>query len=67
MHIMAMNNAVAMFLEGAPEYFVITKAMVQPIVDSINTGLTTMLPIGITVMASFVGINVVKRVLWSFI
>ena len=51
----------------APTYFQVTNTMVQPLVDAINSGLTVMLPIGITVMASFIGINVVKRVLWSFI
>lgn len=52
---------------NAVEYFQVTTALVAPIVDAINSGLTVMLPVGITIMASFVGINVVKRVLWSFI
>jgi len=48
-------------------YFQVTEAMVQPLVNAINSGLTTMMPIGITCLASFIGINVVKRVIYSFI
>ena len=53
------NNAVTAFE--------VTTAMVQPLVTSINSGLTVMMPIGITCLASFIGINVVKRVIYSFI
>ena len=48
-------------------YFQVTEAMVQPLINAINSGLTTMMPIGITCLASFIGINVVKRVIYSFI
>lgn len=48
-------------------YFKVTDAMVAPLVSAINSGLTTMMPIGITCLASFIGINVVKRVIYSFI
>ena len=47
--------------------FQVTSAMVEPLVTSINSGLTVMMPIGITCLASFIGINVVKRVIYSFI
>ena len=47
--------------------FAITSAMVSPLVTAINDGLTVMMPIGVTAMASFIGINVVKRVIYSFI
>lgn len=48
-------------------YFQVTEAMVDPLVSAINSGLTVMMPIGITCLASFIGINVVKRVIYSFI
>lgn len=48
-------------------YFQVTEAMVAPVVNAINSGLTVMMPIGITCLASFIGINVVKRVIYSFI
>lgn len=55
-------------MEGSTiQAFAVTSAMVEPLVNAINSGLTVMMPIGITCMASFIGINVVKRVIYSFI
>lgn len=61
-------TAVSAFLEGTGvTYFQVTESMVKPVVDAINSGLTVMMPIGVTCLASFIGINVVKRVIYSFI
>lgn len=53
--------------DTAIQAFQVTSTMVAPLVNSINSGLTVMMPIGITALASFIGINVVKRVIYSFI
>ena len=35
--------------------FAITADLVQPVVNAINSGLTTLVPIGLGVMATFIG------------
>lgn len=47
-------------------FFSVTETMIQPLVNAINSGLETMIPIGIGIMGSFLGINIVKRVIYSF-
>lgn len=51
-------------VEGA---FSITTDMVQPIVESITSGLTTLVPIGITVMAAMIGISLIPRIIYKFL
>lgn len=45
----------------------ITTELVQPLVDSINSGLETLVPIGLTIMATFVGIGLIPRVIYKFL
>lgn len=45
----------------------ITAEMVQPVVTAINSGLTTLLPIGIGIMATFIGISLIKRIIYTFL
>ncbi len=47
--------------------FSVTSSTVQPIVDAVNSGLTTLVPIGIGIMGTFVGISLIKRVIFTFL
>ena len=47
--------------------FTVTSQTVQPILDAINSGLTTLVPIGIGIMGTFVGISLIKRVIFTFL
>jgi hypothetical protein len=49
------------------ESFVISAATVQPIVDAVHSGLTTLMPVGIGLMATFIGVSLIKRVIYSFL
>lgn len=48
-------------------YFQVTESLVAPLVTTINSGLETMIPIGIGIMGSFIGVQIMKRVIYSFI
>ncbi len=47
--------------------FTITSQTVSQIVDTINSGLTTLVPIGIGIMATFIGVHLIKRVIYIFL
>lgn len=47
--------------------FAVSAQTVQPILDAINSGLTTLVPIGIGIMGTFVGISLIKRVIFTFL
>ena len=47
--------------------FAITTELVQPIVTAISSGLTTLVPIGITLMAAFIGIGLIPRIIYKFL
>lgn len=47
--------------------FAITTEMINPITSAINTGLTTLVPIGIGIMATFVGISLIPRIIYKFL
>lgn len=49
------------------EGFVITAELVQPVVDALASGLTTLLPVGIGIMATFIGISLIPRVIYKFL
>lgn len=55
--------------EGASSgtYFDVTAATVAPVTDAITSGLTTLIPIGIGIMATFIAIALIKRVIYSFL
>lgn len=44
----------------------ITAAMVQPIVDTIQTNVGTLLPIGISILAIMIGVSLVPRIIYKF-
>lgn len=47
--------------------FQVTTDLVQPVVDAINSGLTTLVPIGLGVMATFIGIGLIPRIIYKFL
>lgn len=47
--------------------FSITADLVAPIVEAINSGLTTLVPIGIGIMAIFIGISLIPRIIYKFL
>ena len=47
--------------------FTITTALVEPITNAISSGLTTLVPIGIGIMATFVGISLIPRIIYKFL
>lgn len=49
------------------EGFVITAEMVAPITSALASGLTTLVPIGIGIMATFIGISLIPRVIFKFL
>ena len=54
-------------METAAVSFAVTSALVQPVVDAINSGLTTLVPIGLGIMATFIGVHLIKRVIYMFL
>lgn len=49
------------------EGFTITAELVQPVVTAISSGLTTLVPVGIGIMATFVGLSLIPRVIYKFL
>lgn len=47
--------------------FEVTNQLVQPITQAFNSALDTMVPVGIGIMATFIGISVIKRVVYTFL
>lgn len=47
--------------------FTITSELVEPIQTAINSGLSTLVPIGIGIMAVFVGIGLIPRIIYKFL
>lgn len=47
--------------------YTVTADTVAPITSAISSGLTTLMPIGIGIMATFIAISIVKRVIYTFL
>ena len=47
--------------------FTVTADTVSPVTDAINSGLNTLVPIGIGIMGTFIGIALIKRVIYTFL
>lgn len=47
--------------------FTITSNTVAPVTNAINSGLSTLVPIGIGIMGTFIGISLIKRVIYTFL
>ena len=39
----------------------------QPIIDAITSGVTSLLPIGITIMGIFIGVSLIPRMIYKFL
>lgn len=53
--------------ESGVTAFTVTSQLVQPVVDSINSGLNVLIPIGIGIMSTFIGIHLIRRVIYTFL
>lgn len=49
------------------EGFAITAELVAPVTEAISSGLTTLVPVGIGIMATFVGLSLIPRVIYKFL
>lgn len=49
------------------EGFTITADLVKPITDALSSGLTTLVPVGIGIMATFIGIQLIPRIIYKFL
>ena len=47
--------------------FEVTADTVAPVTNAINTGLNTLIPIGIGIMGTFIAIGLIKRVIYTFL
>lgn len=47
--------------------FTITADMVKPITDALSSGLTTLVPIGIGIMAVMIGVSLIPRIIYKFL
>ena len=47
--------------------FEITSDLVAPISTAISSGLATLVPIGIGIMAVFIGIGLIPRIIYKFL
>lgn len=45
----------------------ITAALVAPVTAAIDSGLATLLPVGIGIFATFIGISLIKRIVYTFL
>lgn len=59
--------AVAVPSFAAEGDFTITASMLSPVTTAINSGLTTILPIGLQIMGWMVGIYLIPRLIWKFL
>lgn len=46
--------------------FEVTAETVQPIVDAINNGLTTLLPVALGIGATMIGVNMIRKIIFRF-
>ena len=47
--------------------FAITAELVAPVTNAIETGLTTLVPVGIGIMATFIGLGLIPRIIYKFL
>ena len=48
-------------------YWTISDGLLDPLMTSVSTNINAAVPYGLGIMGSFLGINVLKRVLFSFL
>lgn len=47
--------------------FEVTSELVEPVTNAINSGLTTLVPIGLGIMATMIGISLIPRIIYKFL
>ena len=61
------NIATVLALESPNiTYWTISDGLLTPLMTSITTNINAAVPYGLAIMGSFIGIHVLKRVLYSF-
>lgn len=45
---------------------VVTEAMLQPIVTTITSNLSVLLPVGLTILAVMIGVSLIPRIIYNF-
>lgn len=55
-------------MEGASTVlYTVTAETVEPITKAITSALTNLMPIGLGIMATFIGIHLIKRIVYTFL
>ena len=74
MAVMSISTAASAFAadgdvveSGSSGAYQITSQALAPLTTSINTSLTELIPVGITLLATMIGISLIRRVVYSFI
>lgn len=57
----------SLLADTAIQQFEITNELVSPITNAINSGLSVLVPIGVSVMGVMIGINLIPRIIYKFI
>ena len=52
---------------GTANTFTITNDLIAPITTAINSGLDVLVPVGIGIMSTFIGIHLIRRVVYTFL
>lgn len=47
--------------------FIVTSDLVKPVMDTIMSSLSVLVPIGLTIMSTFIGIGLIQRVIYKFL
>lgn len=47
--------------------FVVTGDLIKPVTDAISSSLSTLTPIGLGIMATFISLGLIKRVIFTFL
>ena len=47
--------------------FKITNDAIEPITDAITSGLGVLVPVGLGIMATFIGISLIPRIVYKFL
>lgn len=47
--------------------FSITAELIKPIETAFSSGLTTLVPVGLTIMGAMVGISLIPRIIYKFL
>ena len=47
--------------------FTVNAEAVEPITDAIRSGLSVLVPVGLGIMATFIGISLIPRIVYKFL